>query len=352
MLLKLIFVSFNLILVNSLAQHGVPGINFIPDKVVIVDDYMVIDGSVQDNGSVSPLTNCMQYPSMVYTCPSFEAALKILENNTIINITTNVVLLQSIVHLNQLNNIAIVGQNMTTVECNDSGVLNCSSCSNVTIRGIMWNKCGGTYMETDNEDFDTVFTYHYPGIIFSKCSNIIIQHCVFQNSTSSAVYLSEVSGVISFDHVQFLFNGPRSFIRSTVENVTTGLTIIQPANIRSITNLNISITRCIFSNNNIVPNRLSDSSVLLVHSNSIFSNLNTFISETAFISNSILFSSQTYGHDTSVNIVSIKILKYLDVANIIFSRITFQSNRVQLSDPSSILELHIMPKRFTKYTLK
>ena len=57
----------------------------------------------------SMVTNCMQYSSMLYTCPSFQAALEILENNTIINITTNAVLLQSIVHLNQLNNIAIVG---------------------------------------------------------------------------------------------------------------------------------------------------------------------------------------------------------------------------------------------------
>ena len=83
---------------GTTGSQGVPGINFIPDKVVIVDDYMTDDGSAQDNGSVSSMTNCMQYSSMVYTCPSFQAALEISENNTIINITTNAVLLQSIVH--------------------------------------------------------------------------------------------------------------------------------------------------------------------------------------------------------------------------------------------------------------
>ena len=345
MLFTWMFLSINLILVNSLTQHGVPGINFTPDKVVIVDDYMVNDGSTQDNGSVSPITDCMQYSSMVYTCPSFQAALEILENNTIINITTNVVLLQSIVHLNQLNNIAIVGQNMTTVECNDSGVLNCSSCSNVTIRGIMWNKCG-TYMEIDN---------NHPGIIFSKCSNIFIQHCIVQNSTSSAVYLSEVSGVISFDHVQFLFNGPRNFTQNMIknlENVATALTIIQPASIQAATKLNISITRCTFSHNRLTLSRLGYSSVLLVSCNSISTSLNIFISESAFTSNGISFFTHTYGVGTSANIVNVKVLQYSRNVSIIFTRVKFQSNSVQLLDPSNILELYIVPKCFTDIRFK
>ena len=349
-LIKLILVSINLIVINALAQHEVPGIKFIAEKVVIVDDYMVDDGSAQDNDSASSLNTCMQYPSMVHTCPSFQAALEILENNTIINITTDVVLLQSIVHLNQLNNIVIVGQNMTTVECNDSGVLNCSSCSNVTIRGITWNKCG-TYMEISNSDFDPVFTYHYPGITFSKCSNIFIQHCIFQNSTSSAVYLSEVSGVISFDCVQFLFNGPRNFTKSMVNNlrnVATGLTIMQPVSIQAIIRLNISITRCTFSHNTLAVDTLGYSSILLINCNSVSTSLNIYVNKITFISNGILFSPQTYGLGTTANIVSIKILQYLDVASIILSHITFESNRVQLSDPSSVLELLIMPKSFTK----
>ena len=351
MLLKLILVIINLILMkNSLARHEVQGINFIPDKIVIVDDYMVDDGSAQNDSSASPLTTCMQYLSMVYTCPSFQAALEILENNTIINITTNVVLLQSIVHLNQLNNIVIVGQNMTAVECNDSGVLNCSTCSNVTIRGITWNKCG-TYREIGNNDFGPVFTYHYPGIIFGKCSNIFIQHCIFQNSTSSAVYLSEVSGVISFDCVQFLFNGPRNFTKSVVNNlrnVATGLTVMQPVTIRATIRLIISITRCTFSHNSLAVDTLGYSSILLINSNSVSTNLNIFVNKITFISNGILFSPQAYGLGTTANIVSIKILQYLDVASIILSHITFESNRVQLSDPSSILELHIIPKSFTQ----
>ena len=350
--LKLLSTVLNLIFMNAVAPQEVPGINFIPDKIVIVDIYMINDGSAQDNGSASTVTTCMQYSSMIYTCPSFQVALEILENNTIINITTNVVLLQSIVHLKQLNNIAIVGRNVTTVECNDSGVLNCSSCSNITIRGMTWNKCG-TYMEISNyTDCGPVFTDHYPGIVFSKCSNIFIQHCVFQNSMTSAVYLSEVSGVINIDHIQFLLNGPCNFIESMVNNlrnVATGLTIIQPASIQATTKLNISITRCTFSHN--CP-ALGYSSVLLVHSNSISTNLNISISDTAFISNSILFFPQMYGHNTATNIVRIEVLQYLDVANIILSHVTFESNKVQFFHPSSILELHIMPKSFANVRIQ
>ena len=345
MLLKwmLLNIVLNVILMNAISRQEVPGINFIHDKAVIVDDYMINDGSAQDNGSASTVTTCMQYSSMVYTCPSFQAALEILENNTIINITTNVVLLQSIVHLNQLNNIAIVGQNMTVVECNDSGVLNCSSCSNVTIRGITWNKCG-TYMEISNTDFGPAITYHYPGIIFSKCSNIFIQHCVFQNSMASAVHLSEISDNIKVDHVKFLLNGPSKVTQEIVnnlENVATGLTIIQPA---LSTSLNICITRCTFSHNSL---RLEYSSVLLVNSNSVSTNLNILVSRSLFISNGILSLTQTYGIGTSANIVDIKVLHYLKNISITFSRVTFRSNTVQLLDSSNILGLSIVPKRFT-----
>ena len=352
MFFKLILLSIlNLILLTTLAQHEVVDIKFIPDKIVIVDDYIIDDGSAQDDSSASTMTTCMQYPSMVYTCPSFQAALEILENNTIINITTNVVLLQSIVHLNQLNNIVIVGQNMTTVECNDSGVLNCSSCSNVTIRGITWSKCG-TYREIGNKDFGPVFTYHYPGIIISKCSNIFIQHCVFQNSMASAVYLSEVSDNIEVNHVKFLLNGPRKFtqdmVNNNLENVATGLTIMQPASIQATTKLNISLTRCTFSHNSVALGRLGYSSILLVGCNSMSTtNLNVFISESVFISNGNLYFTQTYGMGTSANIVNIRVLQCLKNANITFTRVTFQSNTVQLLDPSNILGLYIVPNSFT-----
>ena len=135
---------------------------------------------------------------------------------------------------------------------------------------------------------------------------------------------------------------------NNLRNVATGLTVMQPVTIPATIRLTISLTRCIFSHNILAVDTLGYSSILHINSNSVSTNLNIFVNKITFISNGILFSPQTYGLGTTVNIVSIKILQYLDVASIILSHITFESNRVQLSDPSSILELLIMPKSFTK----
>ena len=346
--INFLFVSVNLLLTTAhVKQQNTSTISFIPHKIVTVDDLDVNSGNGEDNGTVSQAKPCMEYSSMMYVCYSFQAALKLLDNNTVINITTEVVLLESIVQMKELNNIAIVGQGRTTVECNGSGVLNCSSCNNVTIRGITWNNCG-TYVEIANNNFDRLSVYHYPGLTFSKCSNIFVHNCTFQNSTSSAVYISEVSGIISIDHVQFLFTGPNSVIQGLANNleyVATGLMIMQTVSIQETTQLNISIIGCTFSHNSLVMDRPEHSSVLLVHSNSLSTDVNILISETSFISNNILFSPKTYEH-ASLSIVKITITKYSNVANVIFSEVMFKSNRVWPFDSTSILKLLIVPKRF------
>ena len=331
---------------SAFAQQPTASINFIPDKVIIVNNSIINNNSA----TVSPVANCVQYSSSTYTCYSFQAALGIAENNSIINITTEVVLLESIVQLKELNNIAIVGQSRATVECNGSGVLNCSSCNNVTIRGITWSNCG-TYVEIANDNFDHLSIYHYPGLTFNKCSNILIYDCIFQESQPSAVYLFEVTGVISIDHVQFLFNGPSSLIRGVVnslEYVAVGLTITQSDSFQATVQQNIYITRCTFSHNHLILDRQGYSSVLSINSNSISSNVNILITKTSFISNSILLSPQTYELAASANIVNIKILNYLNAAMITLSEVTFESNKAPTPNLSSIFELFIVPKRFTK----
>ena len=184
--INLFLVSVNLLLTTGYVQQQTTTAGFIPDKIIMVDDLDANSGSGEDNDTASPVKTCMQYSTMMYVCHSFQDALDILENNTVINITTDVVLLESIVQLKGLNNITIMGQSNTTVECNGSGVLSISSCNNVTIKGIAWSNCG-TYMETFNDNFDLVSINHYPVITFNQCSNTFIHHCAFQNSTFSAV---------------------------------------------------------------------------------------------------------------------------------------------------------------------
>ena len=343
MLWKFILVfTTNLILTSSITKQA-SDINFIPEKFIIVDVSSFNNVSLE---SVSN-TNCMKHSSIVHVCPSFQDALESLENNTIINFTTNAVLLQSIVYLNKLNNIAIVGQNKTTVECNNSGALNYSSCNNVIIKGITWNKCGA-YVEITNKGVPFVSTYYYyPGINFRKCSNLSVHSCVFRHS----VYLFEVSGIISFNHVWFLLNGPKNSSWTTNNNVAMGLTIIQPASIQVNNDLNISISNCSFSYNSLALYSAgveqTYSSALLIYSNSISTNLNVFVSGSTFISNSIWLTPQLHGLSIYASIASIKVLHYLQAASVIISEVTFESNQVQLTYPSSILEVFIAPRSFT-----
>ena len=342
MLHKLILLCIlNFFLTAAHPQIGDSEINFIPDKILMIDDYIANDESVLHNSSASQSTTCIHYPSMIHVCPSFQAALENLDNNTVVNITTSMVMLLSIVNFGHLNNIAVFGQN-TTVECNNSGALHFSSCNNISIRGIIWNRCG-TNMEIKSDDFGFMSTYHhYPGITFSKCSNVFIQHSVFQNSKSSTVYSSEASGFISINNVQFLFNGPCNPTHSSLVNLATGLSIVQPASVQTITHLNISITSCIFSHNS-----LGYSSVLLVKCNSASTNLNVFVTESAFVSNSILFPPHNLGIDILVNLVDIEIWQYFKKISILFTRVKIESNILQLSNPSNILKLFIVPKIFT-----
>ena len=133
----------------------------------------------------------------------------------------------------------------------------------------------------------------------------------------------------------------------SLENIAMAITIVQPASIQKITKVNISINRCTFSHNSLTLDKWIKQghfTVVLVNSMSKFTNLNVSVRESSFISNEIWYSPQFYGLSLHVSIVSIKVQDYLSSANIKFSEVTFKSNRMQFSGPSSILEILIAPK--------
>ena len=74
-------------------------------------------------------------------CYSFADLLTNVSSNATISVTTDMVLSLA-VKLTYLKNIAIIGYNNPTVQCGNSGGLQFTSCHNVTIKGIIWNKCG------------------------------------------------------------------------------------------------------------------------------------------------------------------------------------------------------------------
>ena len=118
------------------------------------------------------------------SCSSLSFALKYLRNNALITINSELVTLYDIVEMGagtDLNNIEISG-NGATIMCNSTGGVYCNSCSNITIREITWHQCGcknSLYLGTET-----------PALNFTTVSNMVIQKCIFLNSSGCPVYIN------------------------------------------------------------------------------------------------------------------------------------------------------------------
>jgi len=127
-------------------------------------------------------------------CTSLSTALLNLQSNTIVNITSSSVLLDTYTQMGsgKLKNITISGRN-ATIMCSSNGAVYCEHCSDIFINGIIWNNCGySTYIVK-------------AGIECQYCHNITITKCTFQYS-SIAVDFPEVTGNMIFRSCKFLNN--------------------------------------------------------------------------------------------------------------------------------------------------
>ena len=131
------------------------------------------------------------------TCSSLSTALLNIDNNTIINITSESVALINTTTMGsgKLTNIIITGSNVT-IMCNNSGSVYCESCDDVMIEGITWDRCG----DPDGTNI--------AGVTFNGTSNISLVNCTFQYSQLPAVSLLEVSNIAVIQGCNFLSNGP------------------------------------------------------------------------------------------------------------------------------------------------
>ena len=133
---------------------------------------------------------------------SFDSFGYLLENLTSdheLNITCNVEL-SSVIEFTNLTNITITGHNNPIIDCNNHGGLLFTSCSNVTIEGIIWGQCG-SYIDSD---------LVIPTITFEKTSNVMIKNSTFQHSLGQAVALTESSGIVIIDKCIFVNNSKYS----------------------------------------------------------------------------------------------------------------------------------------------
>ncbi|XP_065895657.1 uncharacterized protein [Dysidea avara] len=111
----------------------------------------------------------------------------ISSDNTIVNITTDVVL-SSNVTLEGLENIMIIGHRNPVVKCNDVGTVKFISFKNLTIEGIQWEGCGSK---------------DYPAIEYYNSSNVSFERCSFHDSKGKSVLLSQVSGNVYINNCNF-----------------------------------------------------------------------------------------------------------------------------------------------------
>ena len=174
---------------------------FIQDAIGVEEssgnkDYTDESGSGQNtlnNASTNDVnsdSSCGLYTR--YSDCSFHHELVNLRSNHIINITTDVMLLSTIL-LVGLENISIIGYDNPAVNCNNVGGIRLDSCHNCAILGIIWEKCG-----TKNDSI--------PAIEIYNSSNIVIQNCSFQHSVTQVIALSEMLGNVIINGCTFAFN--------------------------------------------------------------------------------------------------------------------------------------------------
>ena len=154
-----------------------------------------------------------------------------------INITSSLVMLQNVTYMGKgyLNNVTITGNEVTVACSNISGVLSCSYCSNIFIKGITWDHCGNP-----ND------LYFINGIEFTYITNISITNCIFQYSKkcmSMVIVIS--SGTIQVRDCKFLFNYVNS---SKTCPVVASLFIMDDLRVE-MRSISVSITGTLFYHN-------------------------------------------------------------------------------------------------------
>ena len=210
------------------------------------------------------------YPYVNYSDFSFHHELASLTSNGLVNITTDVVLLSTI-PLVGLKNVSIIGHDNPTVYCDDAGGIHFDSCNNCKIIGITWEKCG-----TKNDSM--------PAIQLYNSSDIVIQNCLFQNSATQAIGLSEMLGSVSINGCKFVFNNHfqgdgtaihysskikhRSKFQFTISNcefthngasINSSVVYISPSSNKSMEQ--VYVTNLMFKNNQGIPMYISHQNV-------------------------------------------------------------------------------------------
>lgn len=165
------------------------------------------------NNSGTNATSCCKNGTCL--CNSLYTALMFIESNTIINITSESILLEedTYVGLQYLDNVTIKGDNVV-VMCNNKGRMSWRSGNNILIEGITWDQCGDPRHPG------------FPAIEFDNVYHITIINCTFQHSkVCRTVNLllankNDASTAVNVVNSRFIFNKLESASACTVNQAS------------------------------------------------------------------------------------------------------------------------------------
>ena len=228
-------------------------------------------------------------------CSLLSTALLNIDNNTIINITSELVALNNTIKMGsgKLTNITITGSNVT-VMCNNSGSVYCESCDDVMIEGITWDRCGdpnGT---------------NIAGVTFNGISNISLVSCTFQYSQLSAVALLKVTDNILIQGCKFLSNMLNIPLQLTHQFAGVLSITRDSSEISNYLNIMVTISESYFCNNGYLQNITDNPGLLL-------SPLYISITDSSVTNFTIIFNNTKFISNRNAVIITLDVFQLINV---------------------------------------
>ena len=318
-------IASSVIINNNIARwdYGGPFTNKINDITINAD------------GAVSCSNHREYYICQYREC--FCRKLQDIPSDAVVIIAENITL-SSTIQLTKLVNVSLIGYNNSSIQCEEDGGLQFTSCSNVTIVNITWNVFNNK---------KSIFNNVTPQIEFYDSSNITIDNCIFQRSVGQTVVLSEVSGHVDIKHCKFVNN------HNLYPHRVHGTAIHYSPNCNKVSEDRLMINQCYFSDNSGIaslillenpPNNTFCESVVL--ENSKFNNnegVCIYLSnQSLYIIGNVLFENNVAVNGTGIFINHHSNVTFGETSNVSFAHNSAVMNggAIYINDWSNVLFEH------------
>ena len=162
-------------------------------------------------------------------CRTLWYALQGLDNSTLISITYSHEFDRTpAMHINSLDNVAIVGEMNPTIACVDGAGISFVSSANIVIRGIEWIGCSVSHPTTGYyPQLNISFPNATSAFFFHLCLNVTISNCTFSSNRGSGVSLYDTGGEVLIEYSDFTdhYNNCSSLFTHNCSQISRGLSI-------------------------------------------------------------------------------------------------------------------------------